>query len=72
MRATAVKRAVVGEPAEIDSLRPLARRHFRLEPSQKAMAKYMAHVDEEGVVLCYDADLREQMETGRCEGFNSR
>jgi enoyl-CoA hydratase/carnithine racemase len=42
-----------------------------LEPSQKAMAKYVAHVDEEGVVPCYDADLREQMETGRFEDFNN-
>jgi enoyl-CoA hydratase len=42
-----------------------------LEPSQKAMARYVAHVDEEGAVPCYDADLREQMETGRFEEFNN-
>jgi enoyl-CoA hydratase len=42
-----------------------------LEHSQKAMEKYVGHVDEEGVVPCYDANLREQMETGRFVDFNS-
>jgi enoyl-CoA hydratase/carnithine racemase len=43
-----------------------------LEPSKRAMAKYVAHVDKDGVVPCYKADLREQMETGRFQEFNSR
>ena len=42
-----------------------------LEACQRAMARYVAHVDREGVVPCYNAALREQLATGRFEDFNS-
>lgn len=43
-----------------------------VEASQRAMARYVEHIDRQGLVPTYDAVLREQLETGHFEEFTRR